>query len=160
MTSTRLSLAFIALPLALALVPAPALAVTTNGFDASSTSSNITKSCQKVVLGVTSKDVFAECNKVEDGVVVTPPNQTSFDVVAKLSCLEGWPLWTANVPSDRTDEAVALTDDQLKSAGTNSVGDKYLVTANCGVADMGVELGQRLYNDTSEGKFAFSSSNL
>lgn len=145
-----------ALALAFGAASAQADTVVTNTYDASSTASDIDKSCTDLEAN-SSGTVSGKCNKTSEGDVVT--NDTSVDVSGKIKC----------GMSQGSDTAITWGSTQntyWKPASweveLNSTGTKYLISAECtslyGVKAnaSSLELGDSNNGiDNSSGDFSF-----
>ena len=127
-----------------------ATGVTTSSYDASSTDSDIRKSCKQLRVS-SAGTLTGRCN--------SNASDTTFDLTAQVACynVSKEPEWVANIPSGVTNWSY-LASGQSKGVEIGSTGKSYYLKVNCGSTDMELPLSRRLTN--SSGSFAFSSTNV
>ena len=138
--------------LALPVLPGDAAAtgVTTNSYDASSTDSDIRKSCEQMRVS-SAGTLTGRCN--------SNSVDTTIDLTAHVGCHNNTkePFWAANQDPADTNWSY-LASGQAKGVETGSNGKSYYLKANCGSTDMELPLSRRITN--SGGSFAHSSTNV
>ena len=127
-----------------------ATGVTTSSYDASSTDSDIRKSCKQLRVS-SAGTLTGRCN--------SNASDTTFDLKTQVGCHNNTkePFRVANQDSSDTNWSY-LASGQSKGVETGSTGKSYYLKANCGSTDMELPLSRRLTN--SSGSFAFSSTNV